>query len=718
MNEGSGFLTWKQIDELTTALLDAFSQTDFEGIALALDRDPDEVTPRGMVFREGLLRFVTAASRQNWVRRLVEVAHETNKTFTVPPFLLQKSGAAEKRSFPPGDDEESQENVPGLSFDRIGAIHMHVDGPYAQEVFEKLRDRHTEENYLSEVSHVVDHCSGPQRNISLWTQTYRAHTPGSQQEEESFDSFLTTRLTEGPEPPSRKLCFGFRSTIRDVLGDLHHHKLAGCVVELERVVGTVDETGRVKMADTESWELRDACPDFDDDALLFRAAQVRDKIYELHFSLNIERCSPDKPGVLEQEPPLELDTLVKVCRRANISVGGWFLFFDSERWAYRSNAFASGVLASDLESKWKMMRAQLAKELRPGRNWSLRLLAEKCLTLWRTPLTKLDESTYTVHDLAAWEKSVKGGHFWVVAPNFLGDQEDSVKRAMLANIRKGVRYTYFLRTNADAMRWLKFKSDLLDLELSVKNHLRAYIVTFAKWFELRNRFGFIANPGTDEEHAMHLKVDERTQKIYGGSPMGKEDARQVVKVLQPLLDAEPVGEWREVVERVNVESMAVLHLKYSPRRCPSLESTFDKDLAIAISKCQGEVFSSDSNSLVVGFIGRADAVNRAVRFTKELRSIIHRTGDQFEPRTQGDGNPTIDGEAPTVGIDCGTVERAIRSYGMQWEGAAVTGALETLKLAQHPGVFLSKGAADQFRADDAAPILKPISEQLYEIPNL
>ena len=707
LNEGSGVLSWKQIEELTAALATAFRQPDFEDIVLSLNKDPDDVVPRGMLFKQGLRRFVTEASKGGWVRRLVSVARDANANFAAPAFLLL-ADAPERGHFPPGDDEETRGGIPGLSFDRLGAVHMHVDSPQAQEVLEKLRDRHLEENYPSEVSHVVRHRSGPQREVSLWSQTYQAHTPGATQGTERFDTFLTTRFTEGPGAPTRKQCFGFRSTIREVLTDLQHHKLAGCVVELERVVGTVDETGRTTMADTANWRLGDSCPDFDDDALLFRPEPIREQLYELHFSLNIARSSAETPGVVEEKLPLELDALLKLCQEANISVGGWFLFFDSQRWAYRSNVFTSVVLESDLKRRWTEMRTQLERLLGPGKNWSLRLLAEKCLALWRTPLTRLDDSTYTVHDLAAWENKVTGGHFWVVAPNFLGDQEASVRRAMLANIRKGVRYTYFLRTSADAMRWLKFKNDLMDRDLAVKSHLRAFVVTFAKWYELRDRFGFIANPGTDQEQAMHLKVDERTQKIYGGSPMGKEDARQVVKVLQPLLDVEPVGEWREVVERSNVESMAVLHLKYTPRRGPSFESTFDKDLAIAISRSQGEVFSSDASSLVVGFSGRTEAVCRAVRFTKELRTILQKFGE----------SPVLDDESPTIGIDCGTVERAIRSYGMQWGGAAVRGAREILGLVERPGVFLSKGAAAQFQGEEAIAALKAINDELYEIPDL
>jgi hypothetical protein len=710
MTDGSGVLAWKQIDEFASALKDHFNESEFRKVVRAMDGDPDDVMRMGTTFPESLTAYVTDLSRRRLVDKLVKAASETNHAFKWPvdPPPPPPAPKRAKRTYQLGHDEQSRGNVPGLSYGKLGAIHMHVDGSRAQELFDNIVERHKKDMLHSEMSHIVDSCAGPQRNVWLWDQTYKAHTPGLQDGVEGLDAFSTTRLFGGPKPPSQKECLSMRATIRDVLTDLYHYEESGGVLELERVVATVDESGKVTMADPFELEPTDISALLDDGALLFKQERFRSKTYELHFSVNISRCLEDKPGVVQSEQPLELQELVDACERRGIPIGGWFLFFDAERWAYRSNAFAEEVAEVELRRIWQALREELQTRLGTGGNWTIRLLAERCLALWRCPLKekKTNKSILTVRELAEWEASVDDGDFWVVAPNFLGDQDEAVKSAMKQNLGRGVHYTYFLRSNADAMRWLAFKTDLENEKYNVKDQLKACVISFGKWNQLGNRFEFIANPGTDKQSAMQLMVDELSQKVYAGSPMGPRLIETAVGVLKPLLDARPRGELREVLETLNIDSMAVMYFRFSDELCPTVAESFDKNLAIAISKSQGEVFSSDADCLVVGFPGRGEAVSRAVNFTSKLKSMISPDGYAAQPLT--------------IGIDCGHVQRATRSYGMEWEGSAVKGASDTLKLAMDtlklaPSVFLSKNAADELRKKETRPQLKRIRDDLYEL---
>jgi transcriptional regulator with XRE-family HTH domain len=53
--------------------------------------------------------------------------------------------------------------------------------------------------------------------------------------------------------------------------------------------------------------------------------------------------------------------------------------------------------------------------------------------------------------IATWQRSVPGlESFWVIAPYFLDDEDERVLEAVVENLRRGVRYTYFIYPSARA----------------------------------------------------------------------------------------------------------------------------------------------------------------------------------------------------------------------------------------------------------------------------
>jgi effector-associated domain 1 (EAD1)-containing protein len=685
--------------------------SSFKELLLGINQEWDDLSSDKDEYPARILSVVRYANARGWLPELI-----TRARADIPsdPILLRVEAqlsaeanlhavelrrvAADSVICPSYELREEFRGVPGvhgLSHGKMGSIHLHVDGgAHAHVLILNLLKQHREEDYVCDINQVDLFVPGPQRTKE-WEETYKVHTPGHVEEELTF--FSTTRLFDGPCVPNRKQWAQIRAKTRDALTSMHHHSSGGLVVELERVVGSVDANGSVTMATPLALPSLELHHIFEPNSILFKPPgnAMQQTMYELHISVDFPR-TPEKP-------PVDLNAMLDVSKRAGSAVGGWFLFYATDRWAYRSNGFTTQLSEDGLKEKWSRFRQALSAVVAADKSeFSLKLLAEESLGVWKSPLQKYVESVRTVRDLADWEQNIsEDGQFWVIAPNFLGDQDDRVRAAMLVNFGKRIKYTYFLKSSADARRWLEFKAEMVQSSAEAKDLMQAIVISFAKWERLRDRFAFIANPGTSQQQAMLLKVDEFSQRIYAGSPMSVDEGEKVVNMLKPLVDAEQVREWRQVVGTRGLQTMAVVHIRYAADAAERTGDQFDKDLAIAISRFQGEVFASDARTVVLGFEGSPEAVSRAIRFMRKLRAA--------RPEESASN-------ISTVAIDYGGVQRAIRSFGMQWEGEAVEGARKTLSLAaERPGIFLSARAADGLRSYEILPSsdLEQIGAELY-----
>ncbi len=277
---------------------------------------------------------------------------------------------------------------------------------------------------------------GPQRDDPDFDETYRYHTPGPL-ENEDFSVFSTTMLGAGSKLSPEAI-----DTLKHIITVVT--RKTGPVVELERVVATIDEDGvwtEVELISDppDLWKLSDEC-DY---------PRLSTFPIEIHHAIDIPKKDPFPP----------LDPAEDMPKGQNI--GGWFLFEKENAWAYRSNQFADW---SDYEHYAKDGDARLRKFLTElherGVEATLRTLVEQVLGIWRRDDELRRKDFKSVADLARWEMTCP--EFWVIAANFLGDKSPDVKNAMVQNLKRRVTYTYFVRSYADVFRLNMLRRELED----------------------------------------------------------------------------------------------------------------------------------------------------------------------------------------------------------------------------------------------------------------
>jgi hypothetical protein len=495
---------------------------------------------------------------------------------------------------------------------------------------------------------------------------YALHTPGIAQEE--LDYFSTTCLHDGPDLPEPAQWQKIKAATREVLVQLDDLETAanasGVVLELERVVGTVDEAGNVELADSLRLRDSDVSAMFDGQDLLFKPNYRKNwvggtPLYELHFSLDLERG----PGDIE--PPLALQRISNLSEQAGLAVGGWFLFDDKRRWAYRSNGFEPAISRELLAGCYQRFEEVLNKAGVTGLpGYRLRLIAEEAVAVWKSPLKKFPDVS-TVSDLARWEASLDPlREFWVVAPNFLGDQDGRVFDAMHKQLRKGARYVYFLRSNADARRWISFRADLKE-RLQMEPKMDAYVFEFDDAFWDTN-MTFIANPRSKSPLAMRLLTDRLTQQIIGGLLDSGSLAVQLVGRLQSALRDPHIRRCERVIIEPRQDKVAAVCLRFLEHPAePDWEQAFDDLLAKQVSVSRGEIVRYGGHTIVVLFAG-ARCLQSGVAYARGLGERLHNIGPNSQVRP---------------GIGYGDGQQRARADGMSWCADAIHDAKEATHAA-------------------------------------
>ncbi|WBS04959.1 CHAT domain-containing protein [Pseudoduganella sp. SL102] len=559
-----------------------------------------------------------------------------------------------------GTPEDSIVLPPGISR-MLGSIHLHIDGGTERKLVRSAMAAHRTKGYLTEQNAVTQFIAGGQRNLD--PEMYALHTPGIEKEE--LDYFSTTCLHSGPDLPEPAQWQKIKAATREVLVQLDDLETpantSGVVLELERVVGTVDEGGNVELADSLRLRDSDVSAMFDGEGLLFKPNYRTNwvggtPLYELHFSLDLDRSPDDR-----EPPPLELQRISKMSEQAALAVGGWFLFDDKRRWAYRSNGFEPAIskeLLAGCYQRFKEVLNNAGVSRLPG--YRLRLIAEEAVAVWKSPLRKFPD-VYTVSDLARWEAGLDQlEEFWVVAPNFLGDQDGRVFEAMHKQLRKGARYIYFLRSNADARRWISFRADLKE-RLQMEPKMDAYVFEFDDAFWDTN-MTFIANPRSKSPLAMRLLTDRLTQKIIGGLLDSGPLAIQLVGRLQSALRDPHIRRCERVIIEPRHDKIAAVCLRFLQHPAePDWEQIFDDLLAKQVSVSRGEIVRYGGHTIVVLFVG-ARCLQSGVAFARGFRDRLHNIGPAWQVR---------------LGIGYGDGQQRARADGMSWCADAIHDAKET-----------------------------------------
>ena len=612
------------------------------------------------------------------------VAVEAPRTESASPNPEPTSGGGPASAFL----QDNERGEPGLSH-RLDSIHLHVDGAQAKDLIHDFAAEQRRHGRTTEIASIERALAGPQRQDL--PGTYRLHTPGSTAVEE-LDYFSTTSLYSGPTCPDRSARQSIASVVNDLLGefDARVDDTSGIVVELERVVGTVDSVGTVAL----SGELalrNDVKEDLLADLFFspFDGASgkpgARAAAYEYHFSIDIAR--PDL------HHPIPLERMMAISQQAGLRIGGWFMFRDPERWAYRSNSFESEVSHRLLKDRWQRLRDKLSSDSIPAlRNARLRLLAEEALAVWKTPVSLGQVDVLTLHRLAAWERNLPDlGEFWVILPNFLGDRNLRIAAAMLNNFKRDTRYVYFLRTHADAKRWLAFKDRMVERDPAAESLMSAYVVGFADLGEWKNVAAFIANPRATMPEGVRLQVDPVSNEVRYGRTMPASRVRLIVEGLTPVMAGGSISSWQRV-EGGQPASMVVavcLNLMIDPGE--EMFEVLDGELAVAASSLNGEIALYGTKSITAIFEGSRVGLEHALKFAMDVLR-----------RTEALGLGT---KVPRAGIDFGEARQTPRACGMLWTGPAMRGSRGVLFGAlELPGVYVSHSVGDLWQASGASAI--------------
>lgn len=623
------------------------------------------------VQNQPLARFLSMHALASWVRDTVGGGGEGDDGQRPAPRPARTPGTS-----PPG--------IEGLSH-RMGSIHLHVDGAQARTFVEDLVDRHGDAGYDAELAWVVRAVPGPQRDEMVMRGVYELHDPGA------LDFFSTTQLHAGPGLPTQPQRRALSLAVHDILCELHEKGagVSGTVVELERVVGTVDARGQVEMAEELKMRGTGASLETLPALQLFAPFNTREPrsaglaSYELHFSIDI-----DKTPETAEQAPVALEDLHQLAVDAGIEFGGWFLFNDARRWAYRSNAFVPTVTEGALKRRWQLMRRGLdASPIRALAGSRLRLVAEEALAVWHAPLMLRRDGLMPVHALIAWETGLEGlREFWVLLPNFLGDQSEAMRMAMETNLNRGAHYTYFLSSHADAKRWLNFRDELAQHVPGAASRMTAYVVAFAPNGPLSGVAAFIANPRSEEPEGYELTVDAASNRVLYGTEMEAPRMAEVVSALSSASGNAALTDWHLVQPTgpdVTLTSVCVKLIdEPAPDALDALIDRLDNRLARLASQHGGSVELYGGRSITVVFVGNRTELGRALVFVRKVlaESLSADAGLQCPVR---------------IGLAYGNGRLTARASGRIWNGPAVRESHRVLDCAPlRPGIFVRQSDAD------------------------
>jgi hypothetical protein len=524
----------------------------------------------------------------------------------------------------------------GLS-SKLGSLHLHIDGGANRATAERAARLLDSNLAHTEVATIDLAIEGPQR--SLRPEIYGTHTP-TVEGSEALRFFTTTSLHSGPADPDSIEMAQIEDAVRQVLGDLHVRtasltsaRQGGVVVEVERVVGAIRVDGTADWVDTPNLDIAFQGFLFERGASEGENGPEWNNIYELHFSLDLPRTS--------NEPPLGLEMLLEVCHRAGLEVGGWFVFRKPDRWAFRSNTFLDQIDPDSATALWRRVATELDRL--PGidlHDRSLRLLIEESLGVWRTRFRKINPRALSVPELAFWERTrPANSEMWIVTGNFLGDQDRFIENAMIANLRKGVRYVYFLRSFADLNRWVLFRNDMQHkMSKDLGKVMQAWVYEFrdpAFWAHTLDCFVSIPSSGRPDE-GYKLVREGSSNRVVQGNEMDQDAIDRVRTLLRLTMEQDDIISTRRLTDEVEFEG-ALVWLDFglfelfgkgdlSRDEVATFLDAFDGEASVHVSRCGGEVMRSNEVGYVVVLhvlpVGRKEAVlGQALSLLRELRDL-------------------------------------------------------------------------------------------------
>jgi hypothetical protein len=561
--------------------------------------------------------------------------------------------------------------TPGL-FRVPGSFHVHIDGdlPRMQALVPSLSAN--DPPFPGKFNCIAASTDGPQRTLDEFRETYRHHTPGSGGRE-VFGAFSTTWLGKGSELSPEAV-----DALEQIVSAVVPNR--GPVVELERVVGILNESGVWEPAEPQLIPTPTAL-----ESLADRYHRRSTFPIEIHHAIDIPRIH--RPS----SPPLSIKQMP-----SGLKVGGWFLFDKLDTWSYRSSQFADWSDYSYVAREGNLrVRKFVSDQCLSG---TVHTLVEQVLGIWRFTDESDEGDSNAVPDLARWERSCSNEtNFWVIAANFLGDKSPDVKNAMIENLKGRVSYTYFVRSYADVLR-LGMLREELERELyelpgwshksatdTVRDHVRCVLVPTklttgdSRMAELLRSDYFLC-PDNSDVGGYRL-----APWGTGGIRLDDGEVAEIVRILSPMLEQKVASLYLSSEDRwtpsedddpgdyciacTDLISLADT-LGHGPWR--KAVAQYDRILAREISTFANEADAANfANAEVVrpvrnGYLVIFKNPVAAVEWSKRLQLAVKSYNDAL--LTERSNDPVL---SHRISLDRGAATQVLRAHGYDYIGGAV-----------------------------------------------
>lgn len=602
----------------------------------------------------------------------------------------------------------SSKVLPG-GFRNLGTIHLHIDGGANLDLIgaidRKLKD--LDRAGISGKSNLIAKAiAGPQRKDSGFRETYASHTPGLQPWEETFEYFSTIYLQNSESISERNL-----KIIREILEEFS--KYPGVVVEIERVFGHIDNEGRWKNASTLH------VPTIKEHSVGFRRSFTHP--IEIHHAIDLPKIDPTHSA------PLDLNTLRKIFTDLNVKIGGLFLFEKDNSWSYRSSQFAQYDNYQEIaqEGHYKI-RKHFESEGLSTFYWTI---VEQVLGIWKSDEygfssqiaiapqnqnsnnlpgsnsyskpTNSEEQypLLKVPQLATWETICrKNSEFWVVTGNFLGDIDPDVREAMIINLKKGVRYTYFLRTYADLGRLRLFISDLsAHVEKNVVEQITPVLmyrnddVTREQSQIIHGNDYFIKSPSIPNERSGYIiRRNKLGDSLPIGEPMTQDNIQLVVDELSPIFALKSLGiiippqskekKWFSVLFTDLVDSVLAAE-QIDHEDWIQVLDDYDVIVAREVSKHRGNVLKFTGDGYICYFDDPRDCYKCASSLQRAV--VVHNNTTGLNPIP-----------SQKIAIDYGVATKVDRANSYDYNGPSLNRCSRILKGTNGDQILMSKTFVD------------------------
>lgn len=255
---------------------------------------------------------------------------------------------------------------PKMPFRRVrqlDSIHIHIDETGTSNLIQSIIRALEKNGAEVKTTYIRSSIAGPQRN--KYSDMYHFHALGGDAQEK-FKAFFTIRLgSNNDHIQALRLLLPVLSNARGV-------------VEVERVVGIVDEGGGWSEVPQSEVKFIDSS-----DVGFERSHTLP---LEIHYAFNI----PKERSLQKLLIPLSLEQLLGDCISLGIYVGEWLLLEKANRWAYRSNMFAETDISLDLvREQHQKLVGYLNTFPFSHSSWAM---IEEVLGVWKMPLLPTQSS--------------------------------------------------------------------------------------------------------------------------------------------------------------------------------------------------------------------------------------------------------------------------------------------------------------------------------------